>query len=171
MANISNVKIIVLWRTCNFTPIHGLPSLVGQLFASRLGGQRFASWGCTISQWNRVSPVSTVSLHWWPQSLASRPSLGASQGFTPSMRGANLIAHHVPSLVPFHSLQVLILATQWPVRALVNLLGGALWKLYNFTPIHSPTGPVSQLFASHQGGQRFASWGCINSQWSRVNSY
>ncbi len=41
-------------------------------FLSR--GQRFWSWGCTNSQWNRVSPVSVVSLHWWPRcdwSLAS----------------------------------------------------------------------------------------------------
>ncbi len=35
---------------------------VGQLFASRLGGQWFASWGCTNSQWNRVSFFSTVTL-------------------------------------------------------------------------------------------------------------
>jgi hypothetical protein len=36
----------------------------GQSFASLLGGQRFASRGCTNSLWNRVSPVSDVSLHW-----------------------------------------------------------------------------------------------------------
>jgi hypothetical protein len=39
---------------------------VNLCFLSR--GQRFASRGCTHSQqWNQVSPVSTVSLHWWPR--------------------------------------------------------------------------------------------------------
>jgi hypothetical protein len=53
-----------LWRPCNFTPIHSLIGLVGQLFASRLGDQQFASGVCTNSQWNRVSPVSAVSLQY-----------------------------------------------------------------------------------------------------------
>jgi hypothetical protein len=56
----------VLWRPCNFTLLYSLTGPVGQPFASCLGGQRFASWGCTNSQWNRISPVSVVSLHWWP---------------------------------------------------------------------------------------------------------
>jgi hypothetical protein len=37
----------------------------------------------------------------------------------------------------------------------VNLLGGgggALWRPCSFTPIHSLTGPMGQLFAPHQGG-------------------
>jgi hypothetical protein len=68
--------------------------------------------------------------------------------------------------VPFRSLQVLLLlATQWPVRAPVKLLGrggGALWRPCNFTPIHSLTGLVGQPFASCLGDQRFSSWGCIH---------
>ncbi len=56
----------VLWRPCNFTLLYSLTSPVGQPFASCLGGQRFASRGCTNSQWNRISPVSVVYLHWWP---------------------------------------------------------------------------------------------------------
>ncbi len=39
----------VVWRPCNFTPIHGLTRPVGQLFATRLGGQQFMSRGCTHS--------------------------------------------------------------------------------------------------------------------------
>jgi hypothetical protein len=39
----------VFWRACSFTPIHSLTSPVGQLFVSRPGGQRFASWGCLAS--------------------------------------------------------------------------------------------------------------------------
>jgi hypothetical protein len=69
-----------LWR--NVIPIHSLTGPVGQPFASCLGGQGFASWGCTNSQWNQVSPVSVVSLHWWPWpdwSLAS-PRLCADNG-------------------------------------------------------------------------------------------
>ncbi len=38
-----------LWRPCIFTQIHSLTGPVGQPFASRLGGQRFASRGCTHS--------------------------------------------------------------------------------------------------------------------------
>jgi hypothetical protein len=53
---------MTLWRPCNFTPAHSLTGPVAQPFASRLGGQRFASRGCTNSQWNRVFPVSAVSL-------------------------------------------------------------------------------------------------------------
>jgi hypothetical protein len=51
-----------LWRPCNFTPTHSLTGPVGQLFASRLGGQRFAPRRCTTSQWNWVYPVSDISL-------------------------------------------------------------------------------------------------------------
>jgi hypothetical protein len=32
--------INVMWRPCSFTPIYSLTGPVGQLFASRLGGQR-----------------------------------------------------------------------------------------------------------------------------------
>ncbi len=55
-----------------------------------------------------------------------RPPMDASLGFAPTMWRADLIAHHMPSPVPFHSLQALfLLATQWLVRALVKLLGGS----------------------------------------------
>jgi hypothetical protein len=48
-------KTEVLWRPCSFTPIHSLTGPVGQPFASCLGGQRFASMGCTHTiQWNGV---------------------------------------------------------------------------------------------------------------------
>jgi hypothetical protein len=120
----------------NFTPIHRLTGPDGQPFASHLGSQRFASRGCKNSQWNWVSPVSAVSLIGDPdviRSLASPPfsgcftrlhadnvksqrlrhsSVGASLGFTPTMWRADLIAHHMPFLVPSHSLQVLLLPSQ-----------------------------------------------------------
>jgi hypothetical protein len=49
--------MVGLWRPYNITPLHSLTGPVGQPFASRLGGQQFASPG-----WNWVSPVSAVSL-------------------------------------------------------------------------------------------------------------
>jgi hypothetical protein len=36
-----------MWSSCIITPLHSLIGPVGQLFASRLGGQRFTSQGCT----------------------------------------------------------------------------------------------------------------------------
>ncbi len=50
------VKLLggAVWRPCSFTLIHCLTGPVGQLFASRLGGQRFASQGCTHTHnWTR----------------------------------------------------------------------------------------------------------------------
>jgi hypothetical protein len=45
------------------------------------------------------------------------PSVNASLGFTLMLWKANVITHHMPSPVPFHSLQVLLLlATQWPLE-------------------------------------------------------
>ncbi len=55
-----------LWRACNltwFSPC--LTGLVDYLFASRHKGHRFKSPGGYLV-WNRDSPVSVVSLHWWP---------------------------------------------------------------------------------------------------------
>ncbi len=53
------------------------------------------------------------------------PSVRASLGFALTMWKSDIITHHMPSPVPFRSLQVLILlTTQWLVRALVKLLGG-----------------------------------------------
>ncbi len=70
--------------------------------------------------------------------------------------------------VSFHSLQfLLLLATQWPVRALVKLLRGS--RPSNFTPIHSLPGPVGQVFASRLGGQQFVSCECTNSHWNQVS--
>ncbi len=64
----------------------------------------------------------------------------------------------LPSPVPFHSLQILLLlAAHCPVKAPVKLLGGggALWMPCHFTlqVLHSLTGPVGQLFVSRLGGR------------------
>jgi hypothetical protein len=64
-------------------------------------------------------------------------SVGTPLGFVLTMWRADSIAHHMPSPVPFHSLQaLLLLATQWPVRAPVKLLGGSPVEALQF---HSNT--------------------------------
>ncbi len=77
-------------------------------------------------------PVNVVSLQWWPRrdwSLVS-PKAPCQQWtlYSASCRRCEKPAViTLPSPVPFHSLQVLLLlATQWPVRAPVKLLGGAI---------------------------------------------
>ncbi len=55
-----------LWRACNLTSFS--PCLTGPvdyLFASRHKEPRFKTPGGLV--WNRDSPVSVVSLHWWPR--------------------------------------------------------------------------------------------------------
>jgi hypothetical protein len=123
------------------------------------------------------SPIGDVLLHWWPRHdlitgfvtlqwcftrshtnnvkswQLHHPSGGGSEGFALTMWKADVITHHRPSPVPFCSLQdFLLLTTQWPVRAMVKLLGGTLWMPCFFTPTHSLTGPVGQPFASSLGG-------------------
>jgi hypothetical protein len=126
-----------LWRPCNFTPTHSLTGPVGQPFSSRLGGQWFASRGF-------------VSLYQWPclDWLLASPwdpcqQWEASLGFAPTMRKASC-DHTLPSPVPFYSLQVLLLlATQWPVRGKVKLLGGSPVEALQF---HSNTVSLLQWF-------------------------
>jgi hypothetical protein len=54
-----------LWWTCNLTGFtQSLTGPVGQPFASHYEGRGFNPQG--VLMWNRDSPVSVVSLHWWP---------------------------------------------------------------------------------------------------------
>ncbi len=54
-----------MWTPCNSTPTHSLTGPVGQPFASCLGGQRFAFWGCTHSHnGTGFLPLALVSLHY-----------------------------------------------------------------------------------------------------------
>ncbi len=75
-----------LWRACNltsFSPCFTGP--VDYLFASRHKGPRFKSPGGVL-MWNQDSPVSDVSLHWWPRrdwsSLQPRLRRASSQTVT-----------------------------------------------------------------------------------------
>ncbi len=113
-----------------FIPLHSLTGPVGQPFASNLGGQRIASWGCTNPHngtgFLLLAQSRYIGEDDW--SLASPQARSqqweASLGFMPMKWNASC-DHTLPSPVPFHSMHaLLLLATQWTVRALVKLLGG-----------------------------------------------
>ncbi len=59
--------IVLLWRACNLTSLS--PCLTGPVdypFASRHEGPVFKSPGGYLCE-TGISPVSIVSLHWWPR--------------------------------------------------------------------------------------------------------
>jgi hypothetical protein len=128
--------------------------------------------GNALSQWNLVSPVSDDLLYWWLRhdwslALPWAPcwQWEASLGFVPTMWKASC-DYTLPSPVPFHSLQVLLLlATQWPVRALLNCWG----KPCEGPAIsHSLSGPVGQPLASRLGVSGSCP-GDAHSQWNRLS--
>ncbi len=116
-------------------------------------------WG--VLMWNQDSPVSIVSLHWWPwrdwSSLWPHLWRASSRTVTrPSCRQCdNPTWSHTAFLSRFHA------CCRFPFR-LHNrwswLLGGALWRACNLTSF-SPclTGPVDYPFASHHKGPGFKS--------------
>jgi hypothetical protein len=95
---------------------------------------------CSIPRWvriwNRDSPVSVVSLHWWPRHDCDNPT-----------------CPHTALLSRFHARwRSSFRLHNWYSR----LLGGALWRACNLTTfIHSSTGPVVHLFASRHEGAGF----------------
>ncbi len=103
-----------------------------------------------LTKWD--SPVSDVSLHWWPQcdpwSLATiGPLTLATCWFShPSSPSSILTAGH---RLMRHTARI--------PKDLNPLLGGALWSSCILTPWYSLTGPVGQPTASCLGGQWFAS--------------
>ncbi len=117
-----------------------------------------------VLMWNRDSPVSIVSLHWWPRhDWSSLPRLrrDSSQTVTrPSCRHCyNPTWSHTAFLSWFHT------RCRFPFRLhnrRSRLLGGggALWRACNLT-FFSPclTGPVDYLFASRHKRPRFKSQG------------
>ncbi len=117
-----------------------------------------------ILMWNRDSPVSVVSLHWWPRrdwSLWPRLRRASSQTATRlSCRQCdNPTWPHTALLSQFHtgcrsSFQLHNRYSQ--------LLGGALWRACNltaFTPCL--TGPVDYPFAPRHEGPGFNPQGNI----------
>ncbi len=125
------------------------------------GTQVQIPWG--VLMWNRDSPVSNVSLHWWPRRdwsfLWPRLQRASSRMITrPScLQCDNPSWSHIAFLSRFHA------RCRSSFRLhnhRVGCWGGALWRACNLTSF-SPclTGPVDYLFASHHKGLRFKSPG------------
>ncbi len=97
--------------------------------------------------WNRDSPVSIVSLHWWPWrdwSLWPRLRQALSRTVTrPSCRQcANPTWSHTALLSRFHAR---CRPSSGFTTDLVGCWGGALWRACNLTAFtHSSPGPVVQ---------------------------
>jgi hypothetical protein len=114
-------------------------------------------WG--VLQWNRDSPVSVVSLHWWPRHDWSLwPPLRRASSLEP--RADNVI---IPLDLTQLSCPGFMLAGGPPssfATDTVGCWGGALRRACNLTSF-SPclTGPVDYLFASRHKGPRFKSPG------------
>jgi hypothetical protein len=112
-----------------------------------------------VLMWNRDSPVSVVSLHWWPWRDWSFlwPRLRRASSWTitrPSCRQCdNPTWSHTDLLSRFHAR---CRSPFW----LHNRQSRLLWRACNLTSF-SPwlTGPVDYLFASHHKGPRFKSPG------------
>jgi hypothetical protein len=127
--------------------------------------------------WDRDSPVSVVSLHWWPRRDSDHclhcPSVGASLGSAPTMckpatsspfsgcftrLRADLFTSrdrlvHTALLSRFHACRRSHFRLH---NRQSRLLGGALWRACNLTSF-SPclTGPVYYPFASRHKGPGF----------------
>ncbi len=119
------------------------------------GTQVQIPWG--VLMWNRDSPVSVVSLHWWPRrdwsSLQPRLRRASSQKLSLGRRADNVI-------IPLDLTQLFCpgftLAAGPPSSFTtdgVGCWGGALWRAGNLTSF-SPclTGLMDYLFASHHKG-------------------
>ncbi len=116
-----------------------------------------------ILVWNRDSPVSIVSLHWWPWRDWSFlwPRLRRASSLTVTRPSCwqcdNLIWSHTALLSRFHA------HCRFPFQLhnrRSRLLGGALWRACNLTTF-SPclTGSVDYPFASSHKGPGFKSPG------------
>jgi hypothetical protein len=77
------LRFVMLWRSCNFTPIHSLTGPVGQPFASHLRSQRFTSQGCTQSYNGTGFPLLELSRYICDRNMiyhSPRPRLHADNG-------------------------------------------------------------------------------------------
>jgi hypothetical protein len=105
-----------------------------------------------VLMWNQYTPVSIVSLHWWPWhdwSLWPRLRRASSQTILGRHSGNVIIPLDLTQL----SCPGFMLAAGPPSgfpTDIVGCWGGALWRACNLTAfIHSFTGPMVHLFASH----------------------
>ncbi len=144
-----------LWRACNLTAfINSLTRPVGQPFASCHEGPGSIPRG--ILKWNQDSPVSVVSLHWWPWSLWPHLRRASSRTINrPSCwQYDNPTWSHTALLSQFHARCRFSFRLHSRHSRLLG--GGTLWRAWNLTAlIHSLTGPVGQPFASRHVGPGF----------------
>jgi hypothetical protein len=108
--------------------------------------------------WNQDSPVSVVSLHWWPWrdwSLWPRLRWASSETITRLLcrQCDNPTWSHTGLLSRFHA----YCSSSFQLHNRHSqLLGGALWRACNLTVfINSSTGPVVYPFASGHEGPGF----------------
>ncbi len=117
-------RMKVPWRPCSYSPIHNLTVPMGQPFTSGLGGYGSCPRDALTLTMEPGSPVSNVSLHWWPQRNWSQTSLQAER-FT--RLPCHMVTTDITWLPQFHSeccRSLLLFTTYWPVTAPVKLLGG-----------------------------------------------
>ncbi len=157
-----------MWRACNLTAfIHGSTSPVVHPFASCYEGPGFNPQG--VLMWNRDSPVSIVSLHWWPRCDWSLwPHLRRALSWNinrPSCRQCdNSTWSHTALVSRFHAR---CRSSLWLHNRHSRLQGVALWRACNPTIfINSSIGPVVHPLASRHGGPRFNAQGGVL-KWNR----
>ncbi len=149
---------VCLWRACNLTAFE--PCLTGPVdypFASRHERPRFNPPRGAL-MWKRNSPVSIVSLHWWPwRDWSLWPHLKRALPHTVTRRSCrqcdNLTWSHTALLSRFH-------ARCSPPSGFTTDIDGcwgwALWRTCNLTAFTAClTGPVDYPFASRHEGPRF----------------
>jgi hypothetical protein len=114
--------------------------------------------------WNRDSPVSVVSLHWWPcrdwSSLQPCLHRASSQKLSLGCRADNVISSLDLTQLFCPGFTLAAGPPSSFTSDKVGCWGGALWRACNLTSF-SPclTGPVDYLFASCHKGPRFKSPG------------
>jgi hypothetical protein len=111
-----------LWSSCILTHLHSLNGPVGLLFASRLGGQRFTSWGCTHTSGTGIlllamsCYIGDPRRHPWSPAMIGPLTLATGCFSHPSCPSSILIAGHR-----------LVRRTTRILSGPDPLLGGALW--------------------------------------------
>jgi hypothetical protein len=141
-----------MWRACNLIAfIHRSTGPVAHPFASRHEGPGLGSIPRGVLMWNRDSPVSIVSLHWWPRrDWSSWPHLRWALSrivIRPSCQFSDNPTWSHQLFCP--GLKLAAGPPSGFTTDIVGCWGGALWRACNLTAfIHSSTGPVVHPFAS-----------------------
>jgi hypothetical protein len=144
----------ILWRACNLTAFthsstwsSGPPRLLPDI-------RDPGSIPSGVFMWNWDSPVSVVSLHWWPRHDWSLWPLRWDSSQTVTRLSCWLCDNPTWSHTALLSwFQARCRSSIWLHNRHSRLLGGALWRACNLTAFtHSSTGLAVHLFAScHEG--------------------